>query len=54
MLTSKEIELTRIAMDAVAVINQIALEQQNKDPVNAVRIAQAGNTIAHRINKVIG
>lgn len=54
MLTSKEMDLARIAMDAVAVINQIALEQQANNPENAIRIAQAGNTIAHRIHKVIG
>ena len=54
MLTSREVELAKIAMDAVAVINQIALEQQNGNPKNAIRIAQAGNTIAHRIHKVIG
>ena len=36
-----------ICMDAIRVINQIALEQDD------YRIAQAGNTIAERLNEVI-
>jgi hypothetical protein len=46
-MTDKEIELVRLTMDAIRVINQIALEQDDW------RIAQAGNTIAERLNALV-
>ena len=48
MLTSNDaIAIANICMDAIRVINQIAVEQDD------YRIAQAGNTIAERLNEVI-
>ncbi len=46
-MTDKEIQLAKLTMDAIRVINQIALEQDD------YRIAQAGNTIAERLNALV-
>ena len=47
-MSDDAIAIANICMDAIRVINQIALEQDD------YRIAQAGNTIAERLNEVIG
>ena len=46
-MNDEAIAIANICMDAIRVINQIALEQDD------YRIAQAGNTIAERLNEVI-
>ena len=53
MISDDAIAIAEICMDAIRVINHIALEQQNRDSAYATRIAQAGNTIAERLNEVI-
>ncbi len=46
-MSDDAITIANICMDAIRVINQISLEQDD------YRIAQAGNTIAERLNEVI-
>ena len=46
-MSNEACEIASICVDAIRVINQIALEQDD------YRITQAGNTIAERLNEVI-
>lgn len=52
-MSNDAIAIANICMDAIRVINQIALELENRDTAYATAIAQAGNTIAERLNEVI-